>query len=1345
MQIVNLRHRGYDDDHNVLLTLQAPDDPNGGIHHETARLACCILANNRWDGYLSITQENPKPAVTEDGILRRKDYYFHLPDVDSVSDRPLIIDKRDNKHGPHPITARFRDWIFPAGNLPPLWTLAGAAIQAKVDQNDHPVDEDGDPLSEFACRLCGRFEERNWVDLWDTGERDAWDREKSKLAIFPDLSDPDNEDNVAGCGDKLLDNRNFIKLGADCSLEEEHCDLVRAYKDAQFVFTPKFEHTGEPVMSAHKFGIEEDGLATAHDKPLLLPEKSSLELLFAHFAWAAFSQLRPFLRACVTRSVQVIDKDGVTVLLDASPNLCELIEPQGSSFWTSETAASSGRDDDLVQTQSGADCSATEDDELADVTTSTTSEETSDAASDEEVNSACGQDIPQGDATSPVATLEMDETQGDLAVDEANQEHGEDEGSQTGQLESETEVQIRHDAVCDSCDKQIYKVRYKCLDCPDFDYCPDCISKADTEHMGHRFLPIDDSPYLERIATGKLVAKAEQARSDAASSSSSDSEDEALVKERNDKIESFLQEESAYSTRFNYESPLSDRQIRLLTLWPGRDFEQVVAHLEAVSLDTAPSFEALSYCWGDPSMDYAITLSGAKTEVTRNLKVALLYLRHPNTPRTLWVDAICINQGDKQEKERQVNMMRDIYRRSRQTVVWLGEEADESSKAFAMCDRLLTTFGNEHFAKFFNVDVQRIYEETLDRELAETGYQGEELAAFKKGLSEYIADESEGISHPDIEKAVYEAAFNGTKYNGPFKDFFDFEVAEAIANTGTDKPDNVYDPTETSDKGYLELGGNDDETVKAPVSGPHKPEVAEEAGTQAISELGETNIYKRMALRMIRLRGQESTETLKKKPPSTDEITALHAVFRRPWFQRVWIIQEIGVANVATVQCGAASIDWFVLYMAFMIAARQKTLARLGPGFIRNIEYMSATRGSIHDPRSSVERKKLGLQSLLGKYRRYKATDSRDKVYALLGITTDDMNKQGFTPNYSRSVAETYKQLAIVLLRTSDRLDLLSVPRGATALTVELPSWVPDWSDTGLQPYALAGDRVAESQEVAEHPLRIFRASGYSRISSKNAVDNDKLHLKGYTVDRVQELGDVMTVNEDDIDINHYMRSVFSSENTWRDMLDVMKRAFALFTDLPKLVRQWDAIARIEDRRITYPTGEDNATVYQRTLFADVEPNRNTLKEVSIMSSNSASEQFRLWRTKLQKIYDIAQEIPSLDIDEPTEQSMEELMDKLLPVLSRFRDPDFTQGSFFGLSIIHPLCRRLGRTEKGYLCLLPAGTQPGDQLVLLQGGTTPYVTRPAGEDWELVGEAYVHGLMYGEAWDKDLCRNIVFV
>jgi hypothetical protein len=88
--------------------------------------------------------------------------------------------------------------------------------------------------------------------------------------------------------------------------------------------------------------------------------------------------------------------------------------------------------------------------------------------------------------------------------------------------------------------------------------------------------------------------------------------------------------------------------IRLLTLLPGRRFDEIECRLKPSGLDA--DYEALSYCWGDPKRLSPITCNGCVLEVTRNLKMALNDLRHPEQERVLWVDAVCINQENEDER-----------------------------------------------------------------------------------------------------------------------------------------------------------------------------------------------------------------------------------------------------------------------------------------------------------------------------------------------------------------------------------------------------------------------------------------------------------------------------------------------------------------------------------------------------------------------------------------------------------------------------------------------------------------------------------------------------------------------
>jgi hypothetical protein len=80
---VLFRHPGYPDTQNILFSLSALDGPgDGGVHHDTARVACALLADARWDGFLSLTRDGPPAVAGPDDILTGSSYYFRLLDPD---------------------------------------------------------------------------------------------------------------------------------------------------------------------------------------------------------------------------------------------------------------------------------------------------------------------------------------------------------------------------------------------------------------------------------------------------------------------------------------------------------------------------------------------------------------------------------------------------------------------------------------------------------------------------------------------------------------------------------------------------------------------------------------------------------------------------------------------------------------------------------------------------------------------------------------------------------------------------------------------------------------------------------------------------------------------------------------------------------------------------------------------------------------------------------------------------------------------------------------------------------------------------------------------------------------
>jgi hypothetical protein len=129
--------------------------------------------------------------------------------------------------------------------------------------------------------------------------------------------------------------------------------------------------------------------------------------------------------------------------------------------------------------------------------------------------------------------------------------------------------------------------------------------------------------------------------------------------------------------------------IRLLRLLPASRAEDPVRcrifdYSLTTPVRTSHLYECLSYVWGDVEEKQTIQVEDAELAVTKNLHGALQRLRDPDLDRIVWVDAVCINQDDIEERAKQVQIMAMIYACASRVVVWLGEEADGSQDAMEL-------------------------------------------------------------------------------------------------------------------------------------------------------------------------------------------------------------------------------------------------------------------------------------------------------------------------------------------------------------------------------------------------------------------------------------------------------------------------------------------------------------------------------------------------------------------------------------------------------------------------------------------------------------------------------------
>ena len=117
-------------------------------------------------------------------------------------------------------------------------------------------------------------------------------------------------------------------------------------------------------------------------------------------------------------------------------------------------------------------------------------------------------------------------------------------------------------------------------------------------------------------------------------------------------------------------STSSVKPFRVLVLEPGTGPNVNIILTEA-SLDSQVEFEALSYTWGSPDELHYVECNEKALRVTKNCKEALQHLR-TTQPRTLWVDAVCIDRSRHDERSQQVTMMQEIYEKASRVIIWLG-------------------------------------------------------------------------------------------------------------------------------------------------------------------------------------------------------------------------------------------------------------------------------------------------------------------------------------------------------------------------------------------------------------------------------------------------------------------------------------------------------------------------------------------------------------------------------------------------------------------------------------------------------------------------------------------------
>ena len=175
---------------------------------------------------------------------------------------------------------------------------------------------------------------------------------------------------------------------------------------------------------------------------------------------------------------------------------------------------------------------------------------------------------------------------------------------------------------------------------------------------------------------------------------------------------------------------LPNDSIRILSLLPGDRSAPLQCELHRadvprnVSPESAsgPTFEALSYVWGDGNLCQRIFCNKSLIKITQSLFDALIHLRHPKTARMLWIDAVCIDQNNNDEKIEQIPRMKDIYHHANQVVIWLGLDDESTNRALDLIRLAANCLRQESGQSMPQGDLSRFGESFSDEKNRQWGF-----------------------------------------------------------------------------------------------------------------------------------------------------------------------------------------------------------------------------------------------------------------------------------------------------------------------------------------------------------------------------------------------------------------------------------------------------------------------------------------------------------------------------------------------------------------------------------------------------------------------------------------------
>ncbi|KAI1194506.1 heterokaryon incompatibility protein-domain-containing protein [Nemania serpens] len=431
------------------------------------------------------------------------------------------------------------------------------------------------------------------------------------------------------------------------------------------------------------------------------------------------------------------------------------------------------------------------------------------------------------------------------------------------------------------------------------------------------------------------------------------------------------------------------------------------------------------------------------------------------------------------------------------------------------------------------------------------------------------------------------------------------------------------------------------------------------------------------------------------------------------WMRRTWIVQEVALPRKVDVQIGPVIMDWQSL-SAVLVYVESLKVAGLSFGSLsawKTFLALGARRARTQKGNFSP------LSELLFEHRRGKATDARDRIFGLMGLAAE---REEMPPaDYAASITSIFTDVTVDMFRRSGNLDVLGLVGSVRPdRPVDLPSWVPDYgSPQGPHPITKRG--TLYTSENIQASTR-FMASGHGQLSF--GTDGHALVLPAVIIGEIDELaGCCVGQRDDDVDMQHGFGQV-SLVYAFHALQDQIEAANTFLS--------WENLARrVMGRSLTYePTGESTQDAFFMTCFeGQVERTTDEIRAIYALERLA----LMMWR-----ILTLGSGCTWLPAAMPLVVIVGFVVWISRPVWKILGYPSVTIDGKYAEMTKDATDRRLCTTTDCLVGLAPPDSVPGDRLALLQGGRVPVVLRRDVDGYyRLVGEAYVHGAMYGEMMD----------